>query len=87
MRTISVRLDDRIHAVLIAYCKRHGLTQADALKVAIERLTHAHCSTPAELAAEFGLIGGFRSGDGGLAQAHSLRVKSRLAAKRERESR
>lgn len=87
MRTISIRLDDHTDAVLTAYCERHGLTQTSALKAAIEHLAEAHRPTPAELAAQFGLIGGFRSAEGDLAENHSQRVKERLRAKRERESR
>ena len=86
MRTISIRLDDHTDAVLTAYCVRHGLTQTGALKAAIEHLAEARRPTPAELAAQFGLIGGFRSGDGDLAENHSQRVKQQLRAKRESDS-
>ena len=40
----------------------------------------------ARLAAELGLIGGFRSVEGDLAQNHSSRVKARLRAKHEAAS-
>lgn len=86
MRTISIRLDDQTDSLLKAHCQRHGLTQTDAIKAAIEQLAARHRSTPAELAAELGLIGGFRSGEGDLAANHSQRVKERLRAKRSRES-
>jgi hypothetical protein len=86
MRTISIRLDDRTDALLTAHCQRHGLTQTDAVKAAIEQLAGQHKPTPAALAAELGLIGGFGSKQGDLAQQHSLRVKERLRAKRKRES-
>ena len=86
MRTISIRLDDHTDAVLTAHCQRHGLTQTDAIKAAIELLAGRHKPTPAELAAELGLIGGFRSTEGDLARGHSQRVKERLRAKRTRES-
>jgi hypothetical protein len=86
MRTISVRLDDHTDAVLAAYCERHGLTQTNALKAAIECLSEAHRATPAELAAQFGLIGAFRSSEGDLAENHAQRVKERLRAKRKRDS-
>ena len=87
MRTISIRLDNHTDAVLTAYCERHGLTQTGALKAAIEHLAGVHRPTPAELAAQFGLIGGFRSAEGDLGESHSQRVKERLHAKRNRESR
>lgn len=86
MRTISVRLDDHTDAVLTEHCQRHGLTQTGAIKEAIEQLAGLQRPTPAELAAELGLIGGFRSAEGDLAQNHAQRVKERLRAKRARES-
>src|SRR5437016_478703 len=86
MRTISIRLDDHIDAMLTEHCQRHGLTQTGAIKAAIEQLAGQHKTTPAELAAELGLVGGFRSNEGDLAQNHSQRVKERLRAKRERDS-
>lgn len=82
MRTISIRLDDQSDAVLTAHCQRHGLTQTDAIKAAIEQLAAHAKPTPAELAAELGLIGGFSSAEGDLALNHSQRVKERLRAKR-----
>lgn len=86
MRTISIRLDDHTDAVLTEHCQRNGLTQTDAIKTAIEQLAGQHKQTPAELAAELGLIGGFRSTEGDLAANHSQRVKERLRAKRIRDS-
>lgn len=86
MRTISIRLDDQTDLLLKAHCQRHGLTQSDAIKAAIELLACKHKPTPAELAAALGRIGGFRSGQGDLAANHSQRVKERLRAKRMRQS-
>lgn len=86
MRTISFRLDDRTDNLLDAYCRRHGVTQTDALKAAIEHLAGVHRPKPAELAAQLGLIGGFRSAEGDLGQRHSDHVKQRLRAKRQGES-
>ena len=86
MRTISIRLDDHTDAVLTEHCQRHGLTQTGAIKAAIEQLAGRHRPTPAELAAELGLVGGFRSTEGDLAENHSQRVKERLRAKRVRDS-
>jgi hypothetical protein len=87
MRTISLRLDDHTNAILVTYCERHGLTQTDAVKAAIEQMAEAHRPTPAELAERFGLIGGFQSTEGDLAENHSQRVKERLRAKLARETR
>ena len=86
MRTISIRLDDRTDAVLTAFCERHNLTQTAALKAAIEHLADATRPTPAALAAQFGLIGAFRSGERDLAANHSQRVKERLCERRTNES-
>ncbi len=86
MRTISIRLDDHTDAVLTEHCRRNGLTQTDAIKTAIEQLADRHKPTPAELAAQLGLIGGFRSSEGDLAINHSQHVKERLRAKLTRES-
>lgn len=86
MRTVSFRLDDHTDALLTAHCERYGLTQTDAIKAAIEQMARTHKPTPAELARQFGLIGGFRSSEGDLAENHSQRVKERLRAKRARDS-
>ena len=86
MRTISIRLDDHTDGVLTAYCERHDLTQTAALKAAIGHLANASRPTPAELAAQLGLIGSFRSSQGDLAENHSQRIKEKLRAKRVVES-
>jgi hypothetical protein len=86
VRTISIRLDEHTDAVLSAFCQRHGLTQTDAIKAAVDQLAGRLRPTPAELAAELGLIGGFKSAQGDLARNHSLRIKEKLRAKRAQES-
>ena len=86
MRTISFRLDDQTDLVLTAICERHGLTQTDALKAAIEHLAAARRPTPAELAERLGLIGWFRSPERNLAEQHSQRLKQRLRKRRQRDS-
>lgn len=85
MRTISIRLDDRTDALFRAFCERHGLSQTDALKAAIEQLAEQRRPSPAELAAQMGLIGGFRSGDGQLGAEHAQRLRLRLREKRRRD--
>jgi hypothetical protein len=87
MRTISIRLDDRTDALFRAFCEQHGLTQTNALKAAIEQLSALHKASPAELAAQVGLIGAFRSGEGDVAGDHSQRLRQRLRAKLLRETR
>ena len=85
MRTISLRLDDRTDALFRAFCDRHGVSQTEALKTAIRQLAEQHQPAPAELAAQLGLIGVFRSGVGDLGENHSQRLKQRLRAKQEHD--
>ncbi len=86
MRTIAIRLDDRTDALFRAACERLGLSQTDAVKAAIEQLAELHRPSPAELARQLGLIGGFRSGAGDLAADHPQHLKQRLRAKLQRDS-
>ena len=72
--------------MLADICERDGVTQTGALKAAIAHLAEQRRPTPAGLAAELGLVGAFRSEEGGLAENHSQRVKERLRAKRERDA-
>ncbi len=86
MRTISIRLDDHTDALLTEHCRRHGLTQTSAIKNAIEQMAGLQKPSPAQLAAELGLIGGFQSTEGDLSVHHSLRAEERLRAKRASDS-
>ena len=86
MRTISVRLDDATDTLLSAYCRRHGLTQTEAVKAAIEQLAQRHKPRPAELAAKFGLIGAYDSGDPDLGARHADRIKTVLQRKARQDS-
>jgi hypothetical protein len=86
MRTISIRLDDHTDALLTEHCQRNGLTQTRAIKSAIEQMAGQQKSSPAQLAAELGLIGGFPSTEGDLAAHHAQRAKERLRAKRASDS-
>jgi hypothetical protein len=81
VRTISIRLDDRTDALFRLFCERLGVSQTDALKAAIEHLAEQQRPSPAELAAQLGLIGSFKSGQRDRAAAHSREVKRRLRAK------
>lgn len=83
MRIVSIRLDDHTDALLRAFCEQHGVSEGNALKAAIEQLAKSYRPSPAELAAQLGLIGGFKSGSGA---NHSQAVKDRLRAKLLRES-
>ncbi len=86
MRTISIRLDDHTDALLTEHCQRNGLTQTSAIKSAIEQMAGLQKPSPAQLAAELGLIGGFQSTEGDLSVHHSQRAKERLRAKRASDS-
>ena len=86
MGTIAIRLDDRTDAQFRAACERLGLSQTDAVKAAIEQLAELHRPSPAELAGQLGLIGGFKSGSGDLAVNHSQHLKQRLRGKLQRDS-
>lgn len=87
MRSISLRLDDDTDSMLTAHCRSQGLTQTDAIKIAIQQLAGQHRATPAEIAAELGLIGGFSSAAGDLSRNHAQRVKETLGARLDRDAR
>jgi hypothetical protein len=53
---------------------------------AIEQMAGQQKPSPAQLAAELGLIGGFQSTEGDLSVHHSQRAKERLRAKRTSDS-
>ena len=86
MRTISMRLDDHTDAMLTAYCVQHAVSQTEAVKAAIVHLAQAQRPTPAALAQQLGLIGGFDSGAGDLAENHSQHLKQRLRARLDRDA-
>ncbi|AJD57347.1 hypothetical protein PCC6311_2229 [Synechococcus elongatus PCC 6311] len=77
-RLISVRLDEQTDAVLQAYCQRTGVTQTEAIKAGIQKLT-APMNSPATLAEQLGLVGCFESGVGDLGQHHAQHLKDKLA--------
>ena len=86
MRTISFRLDERCDTLLKEYCERHGVTQTEALKTAIEHIADAQRPKPADLAREMGLIGSFRSREGDLGERHAEHLKQRRREKLDRDS-
>ena len=59
---------------------------ASSLRTEVAALVRSAEPEAVRLAAELGLIGGFRSVEGDLAQNHSSHVKARLRAKREAAS-
>lgn len=85
---ISIRVDDHTDALLTEHCQRNGLTQTGVIKSAIAQMAGQQKPSPAQLAAELGLIGGggFQSTEGDLSVHHSQRAKERLRAKRASDS-
>ena len=77
-RLISVRLDEQTDAALQAYCQRTGVTQTEAIKAGIQKLTDP-VNSPAALAEQLGLVGCFESGVGDLGQHHAQHLKDKLA--------
>jgi Arc/MetJ-type ribon-helix-helix transcriptional regulator len=77
MKVLSVRLTDSDQAVLEKMCAATGKSQSEVIKAALYLYAErAPAKSPAELAREFGLIGGFsRSADLG---ENARRVRMRL---------
>lgn len=82
MRTISVRLDDVTDARLRQLCAQTQQSQTDIIKAAIAALADHETISPAQSAAELGLIGGFDSGVGDLGYNHARHLRVKLTAKR-----
>ncbi len=85
MRTISVRLDDTTDVRLRQLCDQTRQSQTEIIKAAIALLANQEVRSPAQSAAEWGLIGGFDSGVGDLGRDHARHVRTTLASKRQRD--
>lgn len=70
----------------VVHRARSDLAFASSLRNEAAPLVRSAEPEAARLAVELGLIGGFRSVEGDLAQNHSAHVKARLRAKREASS-
>ncbi len=81
MRTVSLRLDDATDARLRQICAHTRQSQTEAIKAAIKAFPDREGPTPAESAAELGLIGAFDSGVGDLGRNHARHLRAKLAAK------
>ncbi len=85
--TVSLRLDPHLQQQLESYCRRRRVTKTHI----ITELLREHLSaasgkgkTPYQLAREFGLVGGFASGKGDLAENRKRYLYEKLRAKRAR---
>jgi len=81
MQTLSVRIDSHINAVLSRLCHQHGWNRSEAVKTSLLMLAANQQKSAAQLAEEFGLVGGFSSKQGNLAETHSPQLKQRLREK------
>ncbi len=84
MKVLSVRLTDSDQAVLDKVSAATGKSQSDVIKEALHLYAvQAPSKSPAELAREFGLIGGF-AGPVDLAENAKRYLRKRIRAKRNR---
>jgi len=84
MKVLSVRLTDSDQAVLEKVSAATGKSQTEVIKEALHLYAErAPAKTPAELAREFGLIGGF-AGSADLAENARRYLRKRIRARRNR---
>lgn len=84
MKVLSVRLTDSDQAVLERVSAATGKSQSNVIKDALHLYAgQAPSKSPAELAREFGLIGGF-AGPVDLAENAKRYLRKRIRAKRNR---
>lgn len=84
MKVLSVRLTDSDQAVLEKVSAATGKSQSDVIKEALHLYSgQAPSKSPAELAREFGLVGGF-SGPVDLAENAKRYLRKHIDAKRNR---
>jgi hypothetical protein len=83
--TLTVRLPPLLHRQLENYCKKRRVSKSRVVtELLSEHLSSALGSsrTPYQLAREFGLIGGFVSGKGDLAENRKRYLTEKLRAMR-----
>ena len=84
MKVLSVRLTDTDQAVLDKVSAATGKSQSDVIKEALHLYAgQAPSKSPAELACEFGLVGGF-AGPVDLAENAKRYLRKQIRAKRNR---
>ena len=89
MRTISVRLDDGIEAMLDSLCQALGLSQIEVVKAGLA-LLQQQSTSPAALAERFGLVGSFSSnapdsGTTSRGRDHAALLRQKLSHQHKRE--
>lgn len=85
--TLTVRLAPHLHQQLENYCKKLRLSKSRVVtELLSEHLSELSGSnrTPYQIARDFGLIGGFASGKGDLAENRKHYLAEKLRAKRSR---
>lgn len=85
--TLTVRLTPRLRQQLESYCKKRRLTKTQIVTELLEERLSAGAGrgkTPFQLARDLGLVGGFASGTGDLAQNRKHYLAEKLRAKRAR---
>lgn len=85
--TLTVRLAPHLQQQLESYCKKRRRTKTHVItELLSEHLSAASGDkrTPYQLARELGLVGGFASGKGDLAQNRKRYLVEKLRAKRSR---
>src|SRR3990172_4780534 len=85
--TLTVRLAPHLRQQLESYCKKRRLSKSRVVtELLSEHLSASSESgrTPYQLASDFGLVGGFASGKGDLAEKRKRYLAEKLRAKRPR---
>ena len=85
--TLTVRLAPHLREQLESYCKKRRLSKSRVVtELLSEHLSASSGSgrTPYQLAREFGLVGGFASGKGDLAEKRKRYLAEKLRAKHPR---
>lgn len=85
--TLTVRLAPHLQQQLESYCRKRRRTKTDVITELLSEHLSASSGgskTPYQLARELGLVGGFASGKGDLAQNRKRYLAEKLRAKRSR---
>ena len=85
--TLTVRLAPHLEQQLASYCKKRRLSKSRVVTELLSEHLSASAGasrTPYQLAREIGLVGGFASGKGDLAENRKRYLAEKLRAKRPR---